>query len=51
MIYVVDDVSESAAVKHYSDRFQLEFVEHLERTVGSGWFFVAEVWLSYVLTF
>ncbi|MCJ1415079.1 hypothetical protein MMC32_001409 [Xylographa parallela] len=33
------------AVKHYSDRFQLEFIEHLERTVGSGWFFVAEYWL------
>ncbi|MCJ1474923.1 hypothetical protein MMC13_003583 [Lambiella insularis] len=33
------------AVKHYSDQFQLEFIEHLQRTVGTDWFFVAEYWL------
>ena len=43
--HLADCVTNFVAVKHYSDRFQLEFIEHLERTVGSGWFFVAEVWL------
>ncbi|KAJ9264736.1 CAZyme family GH13 [Paecilomyces variotii] len=32
------------AAKHYSCRFQKDFVEHMKRTVGSNWSFIAEYW-------
>lgn len=32
------------AAKHYSTAFQKDFVDHLRRTVGSGYFLVAEYW-------
>lgn len=34
------------AIKHYSQRFLRGLVEHLDRTVGKDWFFVAEYWDS-----
>ncbi|KAL2382459.1 hypothetical protein RJZ90_003245 [Blastomyces dermatitidis] len=32
------------AVKHYSAGFLKEFIGHVQRTVGPGWFLVAEYW-------
>ena len=32
------------AVKHYSEKFLLEFIRHLDDTVGAGWFLVGEFW-------
>ncbi len=30
------------AVKHFSENFLKEFIQHLDRTVGEGWFLVGE---------
>ncbi|GAD96909.1 alpha-amylase, putative [Paecilomyces variotii No. 5] len=32
------------AAKHYSSRFQKDFVEHMKRTVGADWTFIGEYW-------
>jgi alpha-amylase len=32
------------AVKHYSEDFLRDFIQHLDRTVGKNWFLVGEYW-------
>lgn len=32
------------AIKHFSEQFLLEFIRHLDETVGEGWFMVGEFW-------
>ena len=32
------------AVKHYSEEFLREFIEHLDHSLGKNWFFVGEYW-------
>ncbi|KAI4123946.1 MAG: hypothetical protein LQ347_005934 [Umbilicaria vellea] len=32
------------AVKHFSEDFLKEFVQHLDQTLGEGWFLVGEFW-------
>jgi alpha-amylase len=32
------------AIKHFSEQFLLEFIRHLDETVGEGWFLVGEFW-------
>jgi alpha-amylase len=32
------------AIKHFSEQFLLEFMRHLDETVGEGWFMVGEFW-------
>lgn len=32
------------AIKHYSESFLLDFVNHLDQNVGHGWFVVGEFW-------
>lgn len=32
------------AIKHYSEKFLLDFIRHLDETVGAGWFLVGEFW-------
>ena len=32
------------AIKHYSEKFLLDFIRHLDETVGAGWFMVGEFW-------
>lgn len=32
------------AIKHYSESFLLDFVNHLDQNVGQGWFMVGEFW-------
>jgi alpha-amylase len=34
------------AIKHFSEKFLLEFIRHLDETVGEGWFVVGEFWHS-----
>ena len=32
------------AVKHFSEEFLREFIDHLDKKVGTGWFMVGEFW-------
>ncbi|MCJ1259888.1 hypothetical protein MMC24_007727 [Lignoscripta atroalba] len=32
------------AIKHYSEEFLSEFIDHIHKTVGPGWFLVGEFW-------
>lgn len=32
------------AIKHYSESFLCKFIEEMDKTYGSGWFFVGEFW-------
>lgn len=34
------------AIKHYSEDFLRTFINHLDETVGRGWFFVGEYWTA-----
>lgn len=34
------------AIKHYSEDFLRTFINHLNETVGRGWFFVGEYWTA-----
>lgn len=32
------------AIKHFSEKFLLDFIRYLDETVGEGWFMVGEFW-------
>ena len=34
------------AIKHYSESFLRMFINHLDASVGRGWFFVGEYWTA-----
>lgn len=36
------------AVRHFSQDFVLEFISHLDETLGKSWFFIGEYWKPFV---